>query len=149
MILVLPRIYYFMRRFILCCEERWNCTTRAAWILRVWRGLCSEPQKLIALASGNPMRSRRLYEIYFIVRFFLWHSRRKKKAWQKRNAVGVFRSLRRATAERGGSAKPFEKGLSENLSDGLIILQSISQGVLRMPYRVLPRREPSRERCRG
>ena len=29
-----------------------------------------------------------------------------------------FRALRGATAERGGSAKPFEKGLSENYSIG-------------------------------
>ena len=29
-----------------------------------------------------------------------------------------FRSLRRATAALGGSAKPFEKGLSENYSIG-------------------------------
>ena len=29
---------------------------------------------------------------------------------------GVFRHLRVATADRGGSDKPFEKGLSENFS---------------------------------
>jgi hypothetical protein len=37
-----------------------------------------------------------------------------EKSLAKKKRRGLFRSLRRATAERGGSAKPFEKGLSEN-----------------------------------
>jgi hypothetical protein len=46
--------------------------------------------------------------------FSLTLSAQRKKLSKKETPEKKFRHLRMATAERGGSAKPFEKGLSQN-----------------------------------
>ena len=73
--------------------------------------------KLGTRTSGGVPLSKQMLSLP-IVRFFLCNQRPKEKSLAKKKCRGLFRSLRRATAERGGSAKPFEKGLSENDSFG-------------------------------
>ena len=49
-------------------------------------------------------------------RFFFSHKRRKRKSYQKENAVGEFRSLRRATAVSSAAHDKVLKKLEQNFS---------------------------------